>query len=213
MFLLELLQQLTEIVISSFAGKRVSSSRFTTGNLIFGEQPTCRIRYYYHTSELGSWSHWIGRQPDTTSMGLRGTLFAMYVSDAADGRSEQIGLPTTPTTNGMALNATTFVPVPYIQTNKLRTSQDYGMQASSRTAGIAPNTSLSPFGYYDRPHTRPLPGPYGISNPANRSSAQFGLARTTTAMGTASGPSVNTPVSFNLGDLLRASLYYNSQIA
>ncbi|KAK3200482.1 hypothetical protein Dsin_023897 [Dipteronia sinensis] len=77
----------------------------------------------------------------------------------------------------------------------------------TRTTGIAPNTNPSTFGYYDRPQpTRSLPGPYGISNAANRSSVQFGLSGTTTPMGVASVPSTNISVPFNLGDLLRASL-------
>ncbi|KAK2637695.1 hypothetical protein Ddye_025490 [Dipteronia dyeriana] len=126
-----------------------------------------------------------------------------------DGGYGQFGLSTTPIANSMASNASTTTSAPYNQSSNLRTSLDYSMQTSSRTRtkGIAPNTNPSTFSYYDRPQpTRSLPGPYGISNAANRSSVQFGLSGTTTPMGIASVPSTNISVPFNLGDLLRASL-------
>ncbi|KAK4851457.1 hypothetical protein QYF36_015320 [Acer negundo] len=153
------------------------------------------------TPSLGN-NQLAGSAPVTTHLSSAARTFGLASGLNEDGGYGQYGLSTTPIANGMALS-------PYNRSSNLRTSSDYGMQTSSRTrtTGIAPNTNPSTFGYYDRPQpTSSLPGPYGISNAANRSSMQFGLAGTTTLMGVASVPSTNISVPFNLGDLLRASL-------
>ncbi|KAI9186602.1 hypothetical protein LWI28_018955 [Acer negundo] len=153
------------------------------------------------TPSLGN-NQLAGSAPVTTHLSSAARTFGLASGLNEDGGYGQFGLSTTPIANGMALS-------PYNRSSNLRTSPDYGMQTSSRTrtTRIAPNTNPSTFGYYDRPQsTSSLPGPYGISNAANRSSMQFGLAGTTTPMGVASVPSTNISVPFNLGDLLRASL-------
>ncbi|TXG65796.1 hypothetical protein EZV62_007071 [Acer yangbiense] len=160
------------------------------------------------TPSLGN-NQLAGSAPITTHLSSAAGTFGLASGLNEDGGYGQFGLPTTPIANGMASNASTTTPAPYNRSSNLRTSPDYGMQTSSRTrtTGIAQNTNPSTFGYYDRPQpTRSLPGPYGISNAANRSSVQFGLSGTTTPMGIASVPSMNISVPFNLGDLLRASL-------
>ncbi|KAK0602700.1 hypothetical protein LWI29_036065 [Acer saccharum] len=160
------------------------------------------------TPSLGN-NQLAGSAPVTTHLSSAARTFGLASGLNEDGGYGQFGLSTTPTANGMASNANTTTPAPYNQSNNRRTSLDHGMQTSSRTRtmGIAPNTSPSTFGYYDRPQpTSSLPGPYGISYATNRSSVQFGLAGTTTPMGIASVPSTNISVPFNLGDLLRASL-------